>query len=113
MENVIYLQKIEIDLITRDTQIINENHWKKRFLRESQYHYSDKEKSVVWAGGSGKKLIKYDEILQQSKYYPIESVWRIIPYKEKIYFVEFCFQFSRFQMLFFDFFLFLSQLMNY
>lgn len=80
-------QLIEFDLITCDTQIINENHWKKRHLRKSQY-YSDKKNSLVWAGGAGKRLLKYDEISQESKYYPIESVWRIIPYKEKIYFVN-------------------------
>jgi len=79
---------IEFDLITKDTQLLKPNHWKKIYSNRNPI-YQDNNDSLVWIGGPNRKLLKYDQKIEKAQYLPIKYVTRIVPYKSKTYFVAF------------------------
>lgn len=86
----IHFQKelVEFDLSTCNFQILNDSHWKRGRFRNRRIYQDDKNSSVWISGYQEKELIRYDKKSNEVRYYPLEYVSKIIPYKEKIYFAS-------------------------
>ncbi len=78
---------LEINLATQICEKLDVNHWKQ--MHQSKYpvyHYPGD--SLVWIGSPHRPLKSYNRNTRQIKRHPLNMVTRIIPYRERLYFVS-------------------------